>query len=70
MTGHDAQTRQARSRLRLWQNPTPVLVVQGECDYEVAEEYRRTFANATLIPRKGAGHLISLERFTPRGFYA
>ncbi|MEV4013269.1 alpha/beta hydrolase [Nonomuraea angiospora] len=43
----------------------PVLIMRGSCDFipvEGADEYRRTFPDATLVPVAGAGHAIAGDR--------
>ncbi len=55
----------ANPRARLASNPTPVLILRGECDHikwEVTHEYKATLPNSTLIYFPRAGHVIYWEQ--------
>lgn len=48
-------------RPALRQNHTPALILRGECEFlplEVANEYKETLPNATLLPIPNAGHSL------------
>lgn len=50
---------------RLRVNPTPVLIVTGECNYipwAPTAEYATTLPNATLLCLPNAGHAVELDR--------
>ncbi len=52
-------------RAQLAGDSTPVLVLRGECDHirwGVADEYRRTFPESTLLYFPGAGHIIYYDQ--------
>jgi proline iminopeptidase len=52
-------------RVQLLANPTPVLVLRGECDHvkwQVVDEYRQTFPKSTLLYFPKAGHIIYYDR--------
>ncbi|MEU6037984.1 alpha/beta hydrolase [Actinomadura sp. NPDC047616] len=64
MTSADALT-VPDPRPALRRDPTPVLVLRGECDYkrwEIAREYRDTLPGAKLLYVRGAGHVIEAEQ--------
>ncbi|NJN44091.1 MAG: alpha/beta hydrolase [Anaerolineae bacterium] len=46
----------------LQNNPTPVLILRGECDYiplEATMRYKETLPNAVFVPVPGAGHAVT-----------
>ena len=52
-------------RMQLLANPTPVLILRGECDHikwQVVDEYRKTFPKSTLLYFPEAGHIIYYDR--------
>ena len=65
MTNADMSTRRADPHRALSRNPTPALILRGECDYiaeMVAQAYRGTLPNATLVSVPNAGHLMYYEQ--------
>lgn len=64
-TGSDAAMNDLGRRAELASNNTPVLISKGECDYikwEVAYQYKTTFANSTLLYFPRAGHAIYMDQ--------
>jgi proline iminopeptidase len=52
-------------RAQLAANRTPVLILKGQCDHiqpAVADQYRATFSQSTLLYFPGAGHIIYYDQ--------
>ena len=65
MTVLDSQTHRSEARKKLGRNPTPVLVLSGECNYvpwPMTHEYAGTLPNAKIVVVPGAGHVIVADR--------
>jgi len=65
MTGKTLSDRSTDPKPSLRENPSPVLVLRGECDYKneaVARQYASTFQNSTYVPIMDAGHLLYVEQ--------
>lgn len=67
MVGREFYEQRARlnPRALLAGNQTPVLILRGACDHVdagVADQYRATFAQSTLVPFPAAGHVIYEEQ--------
>ena len=63
MVGQEFYTKRdtLNPRAQLAANRTPTLILKGECDHiqrAVADQYRTTFAQSTLVYFPPAGHII------------
>ena len=65
MTNLDLENHPHEWQQRLLSNPTPILILRGECDYlksMVTERYLQLFKKSTLVAIQGAGHFVWFEK--------
>ncbi|MGY0799463.1 alpha/beta hydrolase [Lysobacter sp. A286] len=64
-TYRDFQTNANDPRARLQQNPLPVLLLRGECEFlseSIADQYGESFQNLQYANIVGAGHFITIQK--------